>query len=227
MAFRIHAALACLLLIFFSSCENENSPPVTYDSYYAEYEYRYDEDLDRSYVKAVFKENDAYGDKIRLVGSAEVNFNGQDLAYNKRSVQYESVIDGYVEQGTFTYKDQTGQEFINTLSINPIGLVKHLDTIKLSENLSIIWKGADLQKDEDIRINFSNRQLTEAYYYQFADVDSNLTIQSSNLSLLSEKDSYRMRMSRNSSNPLQQGTEAGGIINATYQDDFFQVIVAN
>lgn len=199
------------------SCQSEVSDDVNQDRIYCEYELSYNANQDKTYAKAIFKFGNALGTLLQLSAPSEVRFNGDLLTFNNVLAYYEKSYAGFINTGTFSWKDTQGNEYNNIVNITTIDYPAGLDTIPRTSAFELFWVGDSLSANQSVVLQ-ANGQL-EGDYQIFTQTNLNSTSIIMNLNQLQQlgHGSGTLWMDRIFSSNLQQQTSAGGIIRGIYR----------
>lgn len=144
-------------VIYFTSCEREMSDTIDQDRIYTIYELYYNSNTDKTYAKATFKFGNSLGTLLELSSNSKVKFTpegqttGDLLSFKNALAYYEKDYSGLIEEGTFVFTDEEGNEYVNTI---------HLNTAELSDTLPQIIKGQSKEISFNGYALGSNERLT-------------------------------------------------------------------
>lgn len=206
-------------MIVFTSCQTEDSASVDQNRIYTNYELLYDKNTDKTYARAQFHFGNLLGTTLQLSDPAEVQFNGDVLAYKPGLAYYEKEYAGKVSTGTFTYKDANGVEYKNTVSNLPtIDFPANFNSVTRNQANTFDWTGTALSAGEEVYLFIGNTTtLNVQTFYTNKVGAANLVLSAEKLNNLApgvaaEADLYRDRI-----DSLSQKTSAGGFIKVNYR----------
>jgi hypothetical protein len=147
-----------LFAAFAISCEREDSDKVDQDTIFAEYELFYNANEDITYARAVFHFSNIFGTRLELSDPSNVTFNGDQLLWKSGLAYYEKEYTGFVNSGTFVWKDTDGNTFTNQVSINEIDYpAVGFDTLPKSASYELFWDGDSLAALEIVTVTINGQ----------------------------------------------------------------------
>lgn len=145
--------LGLAVILFFTSCQREESINIDQSRIYTEYEYTYDAEQSQSIMNASFRLDNNGGKRIELSFPARVAFDGESMSYRSAFGDYQLKRTGSLINGTFVYTDLNDNVYENNISaIKAIELPFGLNTISRNGNFFLPWDGDDLQPGETITV---------------------------------------------------------------------------
>jgi hypothetical protein len=219
---------ACLLLmgvILLISCKKKNSEIVDPDHIQQELWYIYYADNNDSYFGVRFYDTDWYT-RVILASPSYITLNGYNMNLNTVNSFYESHYDNeQVPTGTFVYSDQWKRVYTNTANLERQIELPAIDTLFKNKDNVITWQGAPCGGgNESVTIHVG-------IILPVAEVTTNqagatsVTIKAGALSVWNSGVPIRIRIDRQTTFPLQQGTGAGGKIITRYESVVKKVMV--
>ena len=210
-------ATALTAFFLFCSCERENSEDVNQDRIYTDFELFYNANHDITYARAVFRFGNALGTLLQLSEPSEVKFNDEILSFKPALAYYEKQFTGFVDSGSFEWKDTEGKIFVNSISVNTIDYPGDMDTISKSFAFELIWDGESLKENESVVIAMNGVIEGDAQIFTQNAVNSTSIILAKNQLEILGHGNATMWMDRTLGNILDQKTSAGGKISARYR----------
>lgn len=145
--------IGMMVILFFTSCQREESINIDQNRIYTEYSYSYDAEQGQSVMTATFKLDNNGGKRIQLSYPARVSFDGESMSYRSALGDYQLNRSGSLVNGTFSYTDLEDNVYQNDISaIKAIGLPFGLNTISRNGNFFLPWDGESLQPGEIITV---------------------------------------------------------------------------
>lgn len=212
---RITWIFVAFVFISLSSCHKENSDDVNQSRIYTSYELYYNAEEDITHARASFRFGNLTGTLLELSAPSEVRFNNQPLRFNSTLAYYDKSFAGFVQNGTFTWKNTDGTAFNNTIEIHTIDYPALLDTIYRDASHELIWQGDSLGANEMVTLSISS-DLGEAQMFSQATINSKSIILPLNKLQLLEVGEAKIWMDRKYTPPLVEKTSAGGMITSRY-----------
>jgi hypothetical protein len=96
------------VVLFFTSCNREESVNIDQNRIYSTYEFIYDTETNVSHLNATFRLDNSSGQKLELSYPSRVDFNGEQLDWRKTSGYYRLNRTGNLNGGTFNLFDING-----------------------------------------------------------------------------------------------------------------------
>ncbi len=215
--FLILGFIASAAMFVLSSCESENSSDVNQDRIYCEYELYYNANEDKTYAWARFKFGNALGTLLQLTDPSEVRFNGDLLTFKSTLAYYEKDYAGFVQTGTFTWKDTDGNEFSNTITITPTDYPAGLDTISRAQAYELFWVGDSLSANHSVILTANGINEGDAQVFTQTNLNSKSIIMTYNKLQILAHGNGTLWLDRSYSPDLTQQTSAGGAIKGRYR----------
>lgn len=216
------------IALSFTACEDaELSSSVDQNRIYTNYELFYNSNEDVTYARASFRFGNSLGTLLELDGTSEVSFNGDVLSKEEEPITnflfYEKAYSGFVDNGTFTWVDNDGNNYENTIQINTIDYPDSIGLIARDSSYEMFWQGDSLAADESVTILINGDSEGDAKTFtQDADNSTSIILQEWKLEGLpvGEADFW---MDRTYQPDLNDATEAGGRIKGRYRPDNISV----
>lgn len=141
------------VILFFTSCQREESINIDQNRIYTEYTYTYDSEKSQSIMEASFRLDNNSGKRIELTYPARVAFDGENMGYRMAFGDYQLKRTGSLANGSFVYTDLDGNAYENSIStLRPIELPFGLTNISRNGNFFLPWTGEALQPGETITV---------------------------------------------------------------------------
>lgn len=214
---QIKIAWILVAFIFLSSCHKENSSDVNQSRIYATYELSYNADDDITYAYASFRFGDITGTLLELTTPSEVRFNNQVLNFNSSLAYYEKSFAGFIQSGTFTWKDTEENTFNNTIEIHTIDYPVLLDTIYRDAAFEFFWNGDSLGVNEIVSLSIKNISEDDSQLFYQSNINEKSIILAMSKLLLLEEGQGQLWIERKYSPLLLEKTSAGGSISSRYR----------
>ncbi len=132
---------------------SEPSDAVSQDRIFTEYDLHYDTDSDVTTARAGFKFGNITGTQLELSENSEVLFNGETLTkVVLHTTYYELKMSGLVSSGTFTFVDEDGNRYENSVSLPSIDFPDQLSPISQSTSYRLNWIGSPLEENEEVNV---------------------------------------------------------------------------
>lgn len=145
-----------MVILFFTSCQREESINIDQNRIYTEYSYTYDAEQGQSVMNATFKLDNNGGKRIELSFPARVSFDGENMSYRNAFGDYQLKRSGSMTNGMFVYTDLNENSYENGISaIRAIELPFGLNTISRNGNFFLPWDGDALQPGETITVTIN------------------------------------------------------------------------
>jgi hypothetical protein len=211
--------LVFLVSLFSMSCETELASSVDQDRIYTIYETFYDRNRDLTTVRAIFKFGNALGTQLQLDGQAEVRFNNDVLNFNSVLGLYERQYAGFVNGGTFAYRDANGRTLTNSISgLKTVEFPGNFPTtLGRSNSFTLAWAGEPLGQNERLDAVVHGPSVTDAQtFIQPAAGSTSIILRADMLGRLGVGQG-NAALFRYLVLPLQQATSAGGSISGRHQ----------
>lgn len=211
---KITLNLVLLLFItsFLVSCVAEESSSVDQSRIWTGYELFYDKNENKTYAKAAFKFGNGLGTSLQLSEGSSVRFNNEVLPYNGITAMYEKVYDGFITTGTFTFQDNEGNQYVNTVpTIAEIAWPEGALTMQRGVDYVMTWQGTPLGPNEDVGSTIST-----TLFLQLLDNVTTITYGGVQLNAITAGP-YIGVLDRYSLTAPTQAPEAGGLMTAKYR----------
>jgi hypothetical protein len=141
------------VILFFTSCQREESINIDQNRIYTEYSFMYDAERGQSIMEASFRLDNNGGKRIELSYPARVAFDGENMGYRMTFGNYQLKRTGSITNGSFVYTDLDGINYENSISsIRSIELPFGLTRINRNGNFFLPWTGDALQPGEIITV---------------------------------------------------------------------------
>ena len=210
------------------SCQKaEDSADVNQDRIHQYLELFYDEAQDKTYAYAQFRFGNAIGTPLQLATNATVSVEGNTMSWNDNFNlnRYEWEWTGKRNSATFTYTDNDGNTFVNTVIINDIGFPASLDTISKDSSYNLVWTGDPLAADEAVWVSINeDNEANAATFNQNDQGSTSITLTKDGLSKI-DPSSVTLWIDRNNKPAITQATSVGGILVGKYRDTATDVIL--
>ncbi len=211
----IIAGLAVTL--FTTSCRRESSEDVNQDKIYTKYRMEYDDNTDKTTIRAVFRLSDALGVKIRLDDPAEITVNDRNLDWKSTYAYYQNEEDGWVASGTYRFVNNDREVLTNTLAYNStISFPIDLTELYKSESYVLYWDGDPLLSGESVRVTLKSASSSFSTSFTASATGArSVTINKSRLTDI-PLGAATLSMYRESSQDLDESTSAGGVMETKF-----------
>lgn len=225
MRFQALAVLATLLvsLLTTTSCQREPSDSVDQDKIFTEYELFYNANEDKTYARATFKFSNALGTKLELVDPNAILFDGDVLTWKPALAYYEKEIAGFQTTGTFTWTDNDGNTFTNSVEIIPIDYPADLDTIARDAAYDLILDGAPLIENQSFTVTANGENEGDAQVFFTDDIGAQNIVLEKNLLEKIGAGPGTLFLDRRNTPILTEQTSAGGILTGRYRPENAEV----
>lgn len=128
----------------------DDSEFIDLDSIFMEYEFKYNENLDRTNVKATVRLGGLTHRKIELSDPAHITFDDEKMIFNHFTRSYTKSFDGFVSNAAFEYTDIEENTFIHNIgTVEEIGFPDAL-VLNDDKELEFEWVGNPLKENETI-----------------------------------------------------------------------------
>ncbi|MFT5778168.1 MAG: hypothetical protein ACI837_001124 [Crocinitomicaceae bacterium] len=204
-------------VLFFTACKKESSVNVDQNRIYSTYNVEYDQNSNRTTVKATYRVDHNSGQKIELTYPSRVDFDGEQMAYRKMGGYYDLSRNGNALNREIIYHDIDGKVFSNSGSvISSIDVPVGLNGISRSGNFFLPWVGAPLASGETITVTISGGSQTSSKTFTANSVGQNYII----LDQFKLNDliagTAKIQIKREITGSLIQSNLSGGRISSTY-----------
>lgn len=209
--------LAASLLFF--SCKKEDSSDVNQQKIYAEYELFYDANAGKTYASAVFKFSNALGTNLQLTSPSEVKFGSDVIPYDPVFAYYRKEYAGMVNSGTFTFKDQGGTTYTNSVTLPAAITAPTIDTINRALGAyTFTWAGDSITPNTWVNLTINNtaNALNYQYFLQNTANAKNIVLGLSQLNQLPIGAAFT-QLERVYQTNAPSVTSAGGLVRSKYK----------
>lgn len=206
------------VILFFTSCQREESVNIDQSRIYTAYSYTYDAEQSQSIMNASFRIDNSGGNRIELSFPARVSFDDENMSFRKAFGDYQLKRSGNLINGMFSYTDVDGKVLENSISaLRPIALPFGLNSISRNGNFFLPWEGDALQAGETITvtINPDGEGSTRSFTTSSAGA-THIILDENKLSQL-EPGFAKVRITRERESGLQQSTLSGGRLELKYK----------
>jgi hypothetical protein len=204
-------------IVFSTSCERESSEDVNQDRIYTDYELFYNANEDKTYARATFRFGSATGTLLELASPSEVLFNNELLSFKPALAYYEKDFAGFIESGTFTWRDVDEVEFSNEINIVDIDFPTDLDTISRDEAFELFWIGDSLSANQSVILTANGVLEGDAQIINQTNINSNSIIIPLNKLQVLGQGNGTLWLDRIYNPSIIQKTSAGGNITGRYR----------
>jgi hypothetical protein len=220
---QVFILVLCLLIL--AGCKKKKSEDVDPDHIQQEIWYIYDGDNLDSYFGIRFYDTDWYR-RVILDPPCSITLNGNQMILNTINSFYESLYDNeQVPAGTFVYTDIWKRVYTNTADLQKSIELPAMDTLYKNKDNIITWIGDPITSSSESVIIHVGILLPIATVTTNQAGATSITIKKGELSLWNSEASIRVRIDRETTSPLQQGTEAGGKIITKYKSVIKRVYI--
>lgn len=220
--------ISCLLMVMgiFASCDVENSADVNQDRIYADYDLRYNENADKTTVVARFRFGGPTGTLLELSNPASVLFNDEPLPFNLILGGHSKEFVGQVTEGEFMYTNTEGVLFVNkTPAYESVDYPIGLDSLSKSETFELVWDGTALKANQRVSLFIGSWTFGEdGLFVENTEGASSMILTKDMLDNVKVGNSTFF-MDRTTAVDIEEGTDEGGRIRATYQTENINVEV--
>ena len=214
------------IITIFSSCTIEDSADVNQAKIYADYDLRYDANTDKTRVVATFKFGGATGTNLQLSDPAQVVFNGEKLPFKPIYGGHTKEFAGQVMSGTFEYTNTEGDVVVNTTpSIESIAFPDQFDSISKSSSIELNWVGSPLSENQRTAIFIGSWTWgQDALFLENGEGANFIVLDKGGLNNLPLGNST-VFMERSTARDIEEGTDEGGRIRASYRAENKSIII--
>jgi hypothetical protein len=209
--------IAFTAMYVLNSCQSENSDDVNQDRIFCAYQLYYNANEDKTYAQAQFRFGNVTGTLLELSTPSEVRFNGDLLTFKSALAYYENEYAGFVQSGTFTWKDTQGNEFSNTITITPVDYPANLDTIPRDAAYELFWVGDSLSANHSVVLTANGVLEGDAFIVTQSNLNAKSIILPLNKLQQMGQGQGTLWMDRYYTLDLQEQTSAGGTIKGVYR----------
>ena len=197
-------------------CGSESSDDVAQDRIYTYYRFSYDAATNTTTAQARFTFGNLTGTRLTLGSNSNITCNGQPLTQTTELINqtlYEATFSGQVNSGEFTWTDNDGNVFVNTIDIPasidyPAGLTQ----IDRSASFDLTWQGDAVAVSEDVRCIINNIHI----FTQAISTSTTVTLPTSRLQNIGAG-TANFELNRVRNIQLAQKTDAGGLAEGVYR----------
>lgn len=215
---KIKFVLLVAFVVFFSSCERENSSDVNQDRIFTIYGLVYEANQDVTYARAWFRFGHALGTLLELTQPSYVRFNTENLGFQNAFAYYEKRMSGKVASGTFHWEDYDGNKFENAITITSIAFPSALTEIEGGKSFELSWEGSPIAEDSYVAVTINGDfEGDGTIIWEKAVGSTSITIPKSELEKLPKNLSATFWLEYGYNPELAQTTGAGGEIYGKYR----------
>ncbi len=213
----ILAFAAVTALLTSMACNRDDSANVNQARIFTEYELFYNGNDDKTYARATFRFNNAFGTKLELSEPSNVAFNGDELTFNNLLAYYEREYAGFVTSGQFSWTDTEGNTYNNTIEVHPIDYAAGLDTIDRANSFELFFTGDPLSADEAVTVTINGENEGDARVFTTNDLGSQSIILARDRLQEIGMGPGTIWLDRSFQPDLSEETEVGGILRGRYR----------
>lgn len=212
------SVMLIVCLVVFAGCKKEKSQNTNPDHIQQEIWSIYDADNNDSYFGIRFYDLEWYK-RVILGPPCYITMNTYDMKLNEVNLYYELNFDNEkVQTGTFIYSDVLQRVFTNAVDVEKAIELPSIDTIFKSKDNVITWNGDPCSGPPEV-ITVHVGFILPLYSVTTSQAGAtSITIKSEASSGIDLGSGWsRIRIDRETTSPLQQGTQAGGKIVKRYK----------
>lgn len=213
-----------------NGCDAQGSAGIDQQTIYTEYDLVYDGKRDRTFVRAAFYIDRRFGKRVELLDGSSVRFEGADASGEAVAGElqladidgvewYEFSTSGMVREGTYTYVNNDGESFSNTIRLperlSGTALPQDLGPISKSSDFMLSWVGEPLTAQEKIDVIVGDENaanLRFALWSTGADGASSIALETSKWPEEFPIGDRPMMLRRWLDQPVEQAPEAGAVM---------------
>ena len=224
----ITLSIALIGVLFFTSCEREESINIDQNRIYSQYTHTYNANSNQSQMTATFRLDNSGGKKLELTYPSRVDFNGEGMAWRNAMGYYDLKISGNSQNGVFNYHDLDGETFSNNADlVSETELPFGLTTISMSGNFFLPWVGAALKQGEVVRVTIKGGNQSASRSWTVTMPGSTHFILDSNKLSQLTPGTAEIQIEREMEKSLVSSNLAGGRISSKYLSRKIQITIAN
>ena len=216
--------LVCLAVFF--GCKKEKSDIADPDHVKQTLYYTYDADNLDSYFYARFFDVD-HTRRMELVSPSTVTLNGVRMVYDTSFYYYYTNLENEkLASGIFVYTDIWHRDYSNTINLQKsVELPSALDTIYRDRDNVISWVGDPYSGGSEKLMVKMGIILSLPTVLVYATQAGATSVTITPAMLTNGSGLTKIALERNNQYPLQKGTQAGGVMYATYKSKIRWVYV--
>jgi hypothetical protein len=219
------SVLFLLCLVFFPGCKKEKSQDVNPDNIIQEMWYIYDADNNDAYFSIRLYDTDWYK-RVLLAAPAYITLNGNNMNLNTVNSYYELNYDNEkLESGIFVYSDMLQRVYTNTATLEKSIELPVIDTLFTKKDNVISWTGDPCSGSSEVITFNAGFILPLATVTTSQAGATSITVKAGALGTDVGQGLTRMRIDRQTTFSLQQGTQMGGKIVTRYKSKLKWVYV--
>jgi hypothetical protein len=209
--------LVLFCMVFFAGCKKEKSQDVNPDNIIQEMWYIYDADNNDAYFSIRFYDTDWYH-RVLLASPAYITVNGYNMILNVVNSFYELNFDNEkLSFGTFVYSDMLQRVYTNNVAVETSIDLPAIDTLYKTRDNVITWTGDPCSGSSEIVTLHVGLVLPLLSVTTSTAGATSVTVKSGALGTDASSGWIRLRIDRETTFPLQQGTQMGGKIVTRYK----------
>lgn len=216
------------VVLFFTSCNREESVNIDQNRIYSTYEFIYDTETNVSHLNATFRLDNSSGQKLELSYPSRVDFNGEQLDWRKTSGYYRLNRTGNLNGGTFNFFDINGVVYsIASISLSSIDIPFGMNSISKSGNFFLPWTGNPLQQGETIQVRISGSENGGSQEFILTQPGAtHILLDQYKLNNLTSG-TASIQIERSKSSSLTQSNLSGGRVNSTYRGRKVSILIVD
>ena len=205
------------IILLLLSCKKEE-PGVDADRIFSFYELKYDQNKDRTFVKALLRLDGPEGDLIELSEPAEISFNGDQLVFNPENREHQATFAYLVDSGSFKYLNSDGKTIINSTPKLEKLTFPFTDPISRNRDLVVKWMGAPVGKNETVQLTLEGSDRA-ATFQSSEEGEAEIIVPASEIKTLDRFGSGTYKLQRIYIDYMNTGTATGGTMTMKYITD--------
>jgi hypothetical protein len=141
-----------MILVWFASCETEDAATVDQSRIHTSYELFYNAAENKTYAYSQFRFGNVVGTVLSLSGQSEARFDNNRMNYEPITGRYEHIMDGFVREGTFSWQDNNGKKYTNSVAITETEVITNpaVEAISKAADFEYIWGGKALEANQSV-----------------------------------------------------------------------------
>ena len=202
-----------------TGCQSESASVVDQERIHTAYWTLYDVETDTTYARAQFRLGSNVGTTLILDGAASVSFNGLTMGFNELLDWHEVEIPGQVDQGTYVFIDNDGNQFVNDMPAFATAEMPGSFPAALgSESVLVEWDGEPVADDDSVAVIVAHaaNRFDFARFETRAVGGTSVVVDAGGLDRVA-RGAAVAGIHRNRRFPLADSPGAGGDILMTYQ----------
>lgn len=217
---------ALIGVLFFASCEREESVNIDQDRIYSNYEYQYDANANKTKVTATFRLDNGGGKKLMLSYPSKVDFNGENLSWSAAMGSYQLSNYGSMTTGSFKYTDLKKNVYINEVGdISSTEIPFGVNSISQNGNFFLPWNGDAIRSGETIKVTISGTG-GNAVWTETAVGATHIILDANRLQGIAPG-AATIQIERETSKSLSQSNYSGGRISTSYLSKKVNIQITN